>query len=76
MDSVFFSLDVSRISVPVCDVACSRCSSDLDLHQPDAELTHRILGTCPDCHSWFVIDLDTGLMILLPEGADLPDTPE
>jgi hypothetical protein len=54
-------------------VECRRCGSALDLHQPDERLADRLLGTCPDCLAWYLIDDATGLMALLPDEAALRD---
>jgi hypothetical protein len=35
---------------------CPECGSVLALHQPDETLAHRLLGTCPECKTWFVTD--------------------
>jgi hypothetical protein len=36
--------------------ACGRCGSSLELHQPDADLPNRLLGTCPACKAWYVVE--------------------
>ena len=35
---------------------CRTCGSKLDLHQPDPEMTDRILGTCARCKTWYLFD--------------------
>ena len=44
---------------------CQECESTLRLHQPDTELPDRLLGTCDDCKSWFLIDVARGIVIPL-----------
>jgi hypothetical protein len=44
---------------------CQECESTLRLHQPDPELPDRLLGTCDDCKSWFLIDLAEEIVIPL-----------
>ena len=44
---------------------CQACESTLRLHQPDTESPDRLLGTCDDCKSWFLIDVARGIVILL-----------
>jgi hypothetical protein len=49
---------------------CPDCRNGLDLHQPDPLLPDRLLGICPWCKIWVLIDvMDGGQMILnkLPE---------
>ena len=41
------------------EVACPGCRESLDLHQPDPSRPERLLGTCPSCGSWFIIDAAT-----------------
>jgi len=37
-------------------LACPRCECPLALHQPDPELSDRLLATCDECKSWFLAD--------------------
>lgn len=57
------------------EVLCIRCQGVLDRHQPDDEQPDRLLGTCPSCSSWFLIDVRSNRMCLLPEigSGDGPD---
>jgi hypothetical protein len=34
---------------------------------PDPELPDRMLGTCSDCKSWYLLDCEGGVMFLMPE---------
>ncbi len=36
--------------------ACRHCGVELDLHQPDAELSERLLATCVVCKTWYLIE--------------------
>jgi hypothetical protein len=36
-------------------LVCRRCASDLTLHQPDPEMPERLLGTCGDCKTWYLL---------------------
>lgn len=56
--------DRDRTDIP--ETRCPGCGTDLDLHQPDPHLPDRLLGTCPECKSWFVIDLAAGAMAPVP----------
>jgi hypothetical protein len=44
---------------------CQNCGCELQLHQPDPDLPKRLLGTCEECKSWFLLDLVAGSMTLL-----------
>lgn len=35
---------------------CPECSGALDLHQPSLDHPSRLLGTCPGCGTWTIID--------------------
>ncbi len=44
------------VRVPMCPRAsCSQCGSRLVLHQPEPVRPQRLLGTCPECHRWFLV---------------------
>lgn len=51
-------------------LACRNCGVPLDLHQPGVEFPDRLLGTCEECGSWFLVDLtpdgQTGVVVHLP----------
>ncbi len=36
---------------------CPDCKSRMDLHQPDMQNPRRILGICPECQGWNLIDM-------------------
>ena len=44
---------------------CLDCHTELLLHQPDPELPDRLLGTCDECKSWFLVDAAEGTVIPL-----------
>lgn len=74
MNTVFVSLD--QLHTPtdtrsLADLECTRCDATLCIHQPDEQLVDRLLGTCPDCFAWYLIDAVKGLMVLLPDETDL-----
>jgi hypothetical protein len=66
MSPLSVALDLTRFD-DLSRVRCSRCQSSLDLHQPDVERPERLLGMCEDCRSWFLMAIDEGFMIRLPE---------
>ena len=77
MNTVFVSLDLIRTAFggrSLDDLECSRCESALHIHQPDEQLVDRLIGTCPDCHAWYLIDAEKGIMALLPDETDLRDS--
>ena len=53
------------------EVLCACCHEVLDRHQPMDRQPERLLGTCPRCSSWFLVDTDACVMYLLPDLADL-----
>jgi hypothetical protein len=58
------------------DVKCTVCKGLMDTHQPDPNQPERILGTCPGCGTWYLIDsYDDGkklLILQLPDPATIP----
>jgi hypothetical protein len=50
-------------------IACPACDSSLDLHQPDPFQPDRLLGTCPSCRAWCVLDADAAVVTVLPPQA-------
>jgi hypothetical protein len=49
------------------EVLCAQCQTVLDLHQPDPEQPDRLLGTCPDCGTWHLMDPQAGVMYRVPD---------
>jgi hypothetical protein len=68
-----------RILVPVlaedgeaAGIACPDCGGLMELHQPDAEIPDRLLGTCVACRRWVAIEFGAvggTLMVALPSPA-------
>ena len=55
-------LQASTVSTPLDDVIsidCTGCAQSLDLHQPDAALPNRMLGTCEACQAWYLIEFSS-----------------
>jgi hypothetical protein len=73
MTAVRVGLDLVRHD-PSAMARCPRCQAPLALHQPDAELPGRLLGACEACKAWALIDVEAGLMLLLPDAGDLRDS--
>jgi hypothetical protein len=76
MRSLLLALDIIRLVVAPDDLSRSRCPACLDaltLHQPDEMLPDRLLGTCGECHAWFLIDATAELMVRLPDEQALRD---
>ena len=76
--SLVFPLYVLRFSTQPEDLdggRCLACDVYLELHQPDAQVPERLLGTCEACGRWYVIDrvsgTDESVMTLLPEGVSI-----
>jgi hypothetical protein len=76
MTPILFSLERIRLTSdprhPTV-VQCASCHDSLVLYQPDEDLPHRLLGTCLECRTWFLIDGDTTVMVKLPDESDLRD---
>jgi hypothetical protein len=62
------SLPVSRLVLDgdFSAVRCARCRGSLDLHQPDTETPQRILATCDECKTWYLIEVERGWIFSLP----------
>lgn len=76
MTSIILSLDLIRfLSDPDNPhiVECPSCVDPLTLHQPDENLPDRLLGICPECRAWFLIDGASEVMVKLPDGSFLQD---
>ena len=50
---------------------CMSCDGSLDLHQPDPRFPDRLLGVCPNCQRWHILDLipdeDEAVIVSLPD---------
>ena len=44
---------------------CPQCFADLQIHQPDRDLPERLLAVCEECHSWFLMDQEGAMSLLL-----------
>ena len=74
MNTVFASQDLIPASIDcrsLDEIECGKCESSLRIHQPDEQLAYRLIGTCPDCLAWYLIDAEKGIMALLPDEDDL-----
>jgi hypothetical protein len=74
MSSIPVSLNLIHLAIDkrsAADVRCQECDGRLTLHQPDVNLADRFVGTCPRCQAWYLINLEMGVMLLLPNEADL-----
>jgi hypothetical protein len=76
MTSICLALEIIRLhpdpQAPS-EVACAGCRGDLVVHQPDAQVPERLLGTCPCCSAWFLIDTAAAIMVRLPDEDALRD---
>jgi hypothetical protein len=66
------SLNLACLPAPsdeLCKSTCMSCGSSLDLHQPESEVPDRLLGTCPQCQRWYILDFitDEAVIVSLPE---------
>jgi hypothetical protein len=51
-------------------IRCPRCRWPLVLHQPDTEVPDRLLATCGECKSWFLLATESAELIPLPDISD------
>ncbi len=53
-------------------IRCLACQRLLEMHQPDVGFPERMLGICPACKSWYLMDLvqdePEAVMVTLPDG--------
>jgi excinuclease UvrABC ATPase subunit len=53
------------------DRRCPSCQEEFGFLQPDVESPDRLLGVCPECRGWFLVDSSSGVMVRLPDQAAL-----
>jgi hypothetical protein len=52
---------------------CEGCATPLEMSQPDEQRPERLLGVCPACGSWFLVEAaDTGLPVVVRLANALP----
>jgi hypothetical protein len=76
MQSIKLEMDVLRVARgrhQRSGAQCPRCLEALTVHQPDVELPDRLLGICMKCRGWFLIDAAVGVIVRLPDQAELRD---
>lgn len=70
MASAPITVDVVRIEdgpESLMSTKCSRCQSDVDVHQPDPQKPDRLLAVCALCCSWSLMFCKSGIMAVLPD---------
>lgn len=70
MTSICLALDFGRLAADpnqLYEVRCPSCHDLLEIHQPDIESPDRLLGICPKCRAWFLVEADCGVMVRLPD---------
>jgi hypothetical protein len=70
MPSIQLALEYGRLATGLdhhSAFRCPDCLGVLTLHQPDVESPDRLLGVCPDCRSWFLVEAFYELMVWLPD---------
>jgi hypothetical protein len=53
-------------------IDCPRCGAGIKLYQPDVETPERLLGICPACKSWYLVDAVSGRLRALATDEDRP----
>ena len=56
MSDVLYSRQSNEFIAGEAIYACPGCENDLTIHQPDLDLWDRLLATCDECKSWFVLE--------------------
>ncbi len=64
METLKFALDHTNPEL-FAELPCPRCQHPLTIHLPDPDLPDRLLGTCSECKSWFLLDGGTGNLAAL-----------
>jgi len=59
-----FTLETGRVEAVF--PGCRNCGEYLDLHQPDCDLPNRLLGTCGNCKTWYLLNDDQDLVEIAP----------
>src|SRR5262245_1295201 len=74
MTSLSLALDQIHPNLVADDAAglvSPQCHAYLLIHQPDLHWPDRLLGTCSECRTWFLISAATGVIVRLPDEEDL-----
>lgn len=72
MGATHFSLDETNPD-HLAKVPCPNCHAELGIHLPDPQWPTRLLGTCSECRSWYLMDCETNRMVVLAENGRFPD---
>jgi hypothetical protein len=70
MDTMDSSYEFAPLDSDWRTIYCPRCHSPLVLHQPDPDLADRLLATCDECKSWFLLAAGSGELLPLPDASD------
>jgi hypothetical protein len=73
---ITFALEVIRLPADPADlsaVACPGCHESMEVLQPEPGRPGRLLGTCPSCSAWYLIDAVGAVMCRLPDADALRD---
>jgi hypothetical protein len=57
------------VNVPddISEFSCPHCGELLSLHLPDPQLSDRMLATCEECKSWYLLDRAGCRIVMLPD---------
>jgi hypothetical protein len=70
MDTSDFGHDLAPSDSDWRVIHCPRCRWPLVLHQPDTDVPDRLLATCGECKSWFLLATESAELIPLPDVSD------
>jgi hypothetical protein len=70
VDMTLKALTFPKVGEALEQLPCPDCGNLLEIHQPESGFPDRMLGTCHQCHRWFVADFvpghDEGVIVFLP----------
>jgi uncharacterized protein YbaR (Trm112 family) len=65
-----------EIVTDLATLKCQVCKGFIEIHQPNPVEPERILGTCPQCGLWYLIEsqekIDQIMVLQLPDFAAIP----
>jgi hypothetical protein len=70
MDTTDFGHDSFPLDTDWRMIPCPLCKCPLVLHQPDPVVADRLLATCEDCKSWFLLASKSDELTHLPHVSD------
>lgn len=57
MSMTWTAIVVERAADGLVSPRCQKCRCELDIHQPEESHPEQLLGTCPECSAWHLIEV-------------------